>query len=163
MGEKRRDAPDLLLIAIDSAFSGRGWQGPTLCGSVRGVTLETALFRPQSHRKCIWDHVLHAAYWKYSVTRALGSRSAARFERVGANWPALPVDPTPAAWTRDIALLKQSHSRLRKAVAAIEPDRLMSRERGRKWRLADYVLGIAAHDAYHTGQIQLLKRLSKAG
>ncbi len=30
---------------------------------------------------------------------------------------------------------------------------------GKRWTFGEMVLGIAAHDAYHTGQIQLLKRL----
>ncbi len=30
---------------------------------------------------------------------------------------------------------------------------------GRRWTYGQLLLGIAAHDAYHTGQIQLMKRL----
>ena len=30
---------------------------------------------------------------------------------------------------------------------------------GKRWTYGELALGIAAHDAYHTGQIQLLKRL----
>ncbi len=31
----------------------------------------------------------------------------------------------------------------------------------RKWSYGDLIAGVLAHDAYHTGQIQLLKRLWK--
>jgi len=33
---------------------------------------------------------------------------------------------------------------------------------GKGWTLGELILGIAQHDAYHTGQIQMLKRLWKA-
>jgi uncharacterized damage-inducible protein DinB len=31
----------------------------------------------------------------------------------------------------------------------------------RKWTYGELIIGVAAHDAYHTGQIQLLKRLGR--
>jgi len=31
--------------------------------------------------------------------------------------------------------------------------------RGKRWTLGELIVGIAQHDAYHAGQIQMLKRL----
>ena len=46
------------------------------------------------------------------------------------------------------------------AVRALAEERLGAvPPEGRRWTYGELVLGIAAHDAYHTGQIQLLKRL----
>ena len=46
------------------------------------------------------------------------------------------------------------------AVAAVRPERLGRRPpSSRRWTYGDLVIGIALHDAYHTGQIQLMKRL----
>ncbi len=33
--------------------------------------VEEAAWRPQADRHNIWEHVLHAAYWKYTVKRRL--------------------------------------------------------------------------------------------
>jgi uncharacterized damage-inducible protein DinB len=42
----------------------------------------------------------------------------------------------------------------------VDPTRLGRRPRGSKrWTYGELLVGIAMHDAYHTGQIQLLKRL----
>jgi hypothetical protein len=32
----------------------------------------------------------------------------------------------------------------------------------KRWTYGDLILGITVHDAYHAGQIQLLKRLARA-
>jgi len=172
----------VLLDCLDGAFGPRGWQGPTLHGSLRGVTVKAALFKPRPRRRCIWEIVLHAAYWKYAVRRhvedaaavahvarpgASASTASQKFDRSPANWPAVPTCSGKAAataWAKDRALLKREHELLRAAVERVDPGAWFSiPPRGRNWTLARYTVGIAAHDAYHCGQIQLLKRLAHEG
>jgi hypothetical protein len=46
------------------------------------------------------------------------------------------------------------------AALRVDPERLGRRPPGSKqWTYGELLVGIAKHDAYHTGQIQLLKRL----
>jgi hypothetical protein len=151
----------LLLATIDGAFAGRGWHGTTLSGSLRGLTPAQALCRPASGRHCVWEIVLHTAYWKYAVRcRLTGARPAGGFPRSPANWPAAPVTATMSAWRADVRLLRTMHAELRAAVAALPPRRLAARTPSGAWRMAELIHGAAAHDAYHTGQIQLIKRLT---
>jgi hypothetical protein len=105
--------------------------------------------------------MLHAAYWKYSVAAALGESSLDSFPRSPSNWPRHSAPADDRAWRADIALLKEMHGRVRAAVESTDPDRLFELIPGRKVRAIDLIAGIAAHDAYHTGQIQLLKRLAR--
>ena len=137
---------ELLLDVIDRAFDKAAWHGTTLKGSLRGLKPKTALWRPAPDRHNIWELVLHAAYWKYIVTRRLTGDTETRFPRSPSDWPRIPDEPTQAALTRDVALLVAEHARLRGAVAP-------------GWPVLRLVHGIAAHDLYHTGQIPLLKRL----
>ena len=59
-----------------------------------------------------------------------------------------------------MALLRNEHERLIAAVEAVPDRRLGERPTGaKKWTYGELISGIAQHDAYHTGQIQLLKRL----
>jgi hypothetical protein len=72
------------------------------------------------------------------------------FPLKGSNWFARPVAMTPEAWRSDLTLLEDMHRKMRAAIAGLAPrdlDRISS--------------GIAAHDVYHAGQIQLLKRLHR--
>lgn len=160
---------ELIGIVLDGAFRGRGWQGPTLLGSLRGVTLDEAGKRPAPGRHCIWEHVLHAAYWKYAILRALRGDADDAFPRKPANWPQMPARPTLAHWKRDIALLKDLHECVVEAALAVPTaklHRIPATPRGenqRTWTHAQYIAGSAAHDQYHCGQIQLIKRLIRAG
>jgi len=149
----------LLLDLFDQAFNRRAWHGTGLWGSIRGLTYRDALWRPGRGRHNVWEVVLHAAYWKYIVRRRLTRDPTLAFPRVGSNWPALPAKPDAAAWRRDVALLKEEHRLLRAAIVRFPVTRLNARGWRSTWTNAQHISGIAAHDLYHAGQIQLLKRL----
>ena len=151
---------DALLEALDQAFDRRSWHGTNLRGSIRGVSHDEALWRPAPGRHNIWEVVLHAAYWKYAVHRRLvGGVKRGSFPRPPSDWPGLPTPASATAWKADVALLEAYHARLREAVASLPPASLW-RRRG-TWRAFDQIAGITAHDLYHAGQIQLLKRLQR--
>ena len=144
----------LLLHLIDEGYEHKAWHGPTLRGSIRGVSAIEAARRPGRGRHSIWELVVHAAYWKYAVRRRLTGTKRGAFPRTGSNWLAVPDPATPAAWKRDIALLAAEHRALREVVARVGT--LTPRRR----RL---IAGVALHDVYHAGQIQLVKRLIRSG
>ena len=147
---------ELLLLNLDHAFEVSAWHGTTLKGALRGLTEEQACFRPAPDRKNIWELLLHAAYWKYQVRRWILDEPKGTFGRKPANWP------EPTTLKDDIAFLKEEHRKLRAAIEGFDAERLPDRcaEGGPRW--AQMLVGIAAHDIHHTGQIQLLKRLAPA-
>jgi len=151
----------LLTENIQPPRGRQGWHGgATPLGAVRGMPVATALWRPAPGRKCIWELTLHIAYWKYAVRRRLEGGTAPRFPRSPANFPALPAVPDQATWDADRALLRQEHERLLEVVAAIPPSHYGRQvQSGRRWTVGELILGIAQHDAWHTGQIVMLKRM----
>jgi uncharacterized damage-inducible protein DinB len=151
----------LLLEVIDQAFDRRAWHGTALWGSIRGLSAREAAWRPARRRHNIWEVVLHTAYWKYIVRRRLTRDLELVFPRAGSNWPPLPATRDAAAWRRDVALLKEQHRLLRAAIARFPAARLNARGWRSTWTNAQHVYGIASHDLYHAGQIQLLKALSR--
>jgi len=151
----------LLLEVIDQAYTAPAWHGTPLKGSLRGVTARQALWRPGAQRHCIWDLVLHTAYWKCMVRRRLLRDPEIAFPREGSNWIAPPRPANEAAWKRERALLDEQHRLLRQAVAGLRRKDLNRRGWRSKWRVKAEVYGIASHDLYHAGQIQILKRLMK--
>jgi hypothetical protein len=150
----------VLLDFIDQAFKGPSWHGTPLWGSLRGVTAEEARKRPGAGRHSVWELTLHAAYWKYVVRRRLTRDESLEFPRSPSNWPEIASIPVESAWKEDKALLKREHDLLRDAVA-----RFPAKELGRKAWKSQYtnlvtIEGIASHDLYHCGQIQLVKKLT---
>jgi uncharacterized damage-inducible protein DinB len=150
-----------LLFLIDTAYDRVSWHGTNLRGSLRGLTPTQAAWRPSPRRHNIWELVVHAAYWKYVVWRRLTGAARGSFAESGSNWFSRPQEMSLSAWKADLAMLGETHRTLRTVVAATEPRDLDRRlgSGGRTTRRA-LITGIAAHDFYHAGQIQLLKRLS---
>jgi hypothetical protein len=151
---------DLMLRLIDQAFDQKSWHGPNLRGSLRGVEPALAAWRPGPERHCIWEIAVHAAYWKYIVRRRLLGEKRGSFPLKGSNWFARPVAVSAAAWAEDIELLEQTHRSMREAVAGLSAANLEVTPPGSKVSNLNLIAGIAAHDVYHAGQIQLLKRLA---
>ncbi len=159
---RRTDARiELLLEVLDQAFDRKSWHGTTLRGSLRCVTPVEALWRPGPGRHNIWELTVHAAYWKYAVRRRLAADAAGSFARKPSNWPEVPATPDARTWKRDIVLLEGEHRQLREVVRTMPPVRLDERSPQGVWTNAEEIHGVAAHDLYHTGQIQLIKRLMR--
>jgi hypothetical protein len=149
------DVLSVLLANLDAAYEKRGWHGTNLRGSLRGLTVDDALWRPGAARHNIWELTAHAAYWKYAARQKLRGGKRGSFELKGSNWFTARPDADERAWRELIGLLDREHRRLREAIASLTPAELRD---AKKLRL---VYGIAAHDLYHTGQIQVLKRLRR--
>lgn len=154
---------ELLLRVIDQAFDRKSWHGTNLAGSIRGLDVETASWRPHQRRHNIWEIVVHAAYWKYATWRQLTDGPRGSFPVKGSNWFRRPEAGSgeQERWKADVALLRDTHRSLRSAVAALDPKELISQPKGSKLSRLTLITGIAAHDLYHAGQIQLLKRLAE--
>lgn len=148
-----------VLALLDEAFNKKSWHGTNLRGSIRGLTAKQAAWRQSPNRKCIWDHVLHTAYWKYTVWRRLTGEKRGSFPLKGSNWFSVPKPASEKAWREHVALLEAQHARLREAVESLSPRQLGAKVSGSKLTNDFLIRGIAFHDIYHAGQIQLLKRL----
>jgi len=156
-----------LLAILDQAYDRRSWHGTNLRGSIRGVSMERAAWRPSRSRHNIWEIVVHAAYWKYAARRRLTGDARRSFPLKGSNWFERPGRPprvrlkadATGVWRSDIALLDEMHCALLDAVAHLSPDSLHRRIARSKDTSFSLITGAAAHDLYHAGQIQLLKRL----
>jgi len=151
----------LLLHLIDEAYTKKAWHGTNLRGSIRGLTAQQAAWRPDPTRHNIWEIVLHTAYWKYIVRRRLLGETKGSFPLKGSNWIEQPLDMTENTWCRDIRLLDEMHRSMCEAIVLLKPSDLNRKPAGSKVSHASIISGIACHDVYHAGQIQLLKRLMK--
>ncbi|MEP7270275.1 MAG: DinB family protein [Acidobacteriota bacterium] len=150
---------DILLMHLKEAFDQPSWHGVNLLGSIRRLKAEEAGWRPGKDRHNAWEIAVHAAYWKYNVYRRLAGEARGSFPLKGSNWFTRPPEGTPLEWKNDIQLLREFHRRLTSAVAEFDGSRLDERAGGSKFTFRRLILGAGAHDLYHAGQIQLLKRL----
>jgi uncharacterized damage-inducible protein DinB len=161
-----KDAPQsqiaLLLALLDQSYDQKAWHGPNLRGAIRRLSAAEAAWRPNPRRHNIAEHVLHAAYWKYAVRRRLLGEKRGSFPLKGSNWFVVPESLREETWRGYLSLLDEQHRSLRHAVAELPEVCLHRPSPGSRFVAAELIYGIASHDLYHVGQIQLLKRLQMA-
>ena len=150
------------LALVEDGFRKPAWHGPNLRSALRGVTPEEALWRPAKGRHNIWEIAVHAAYWKYTVARRLTGTRKRDFPEKGRNWfprngPA--KDDAKKRWKSDLAMLEGMHDQLLNAITDPEESDLTRPMSGNRHSAVRLIAGIAMHDAYHAGQIQILRKL----
>jgi uncharacterized damage-inducible protein DinB len=129
-------------------------------GCLRGVSPEAAGWKPGPSRHSVWELSLHIAYWEYAVRRILDDLPSGGFSRSPSDWPAVPESRSEGEWKVDRALARREHEALTEAIRAFDPRRLDDLAPGSgSYRCIDLMHGAIMHSTYHTGQIQLAKRL----
>ena len=163
MSARVGSASAVLIHALDEAFGNAAWHGPSLRSALRGVSAREASRRLGSNRHNIREIVLHAAYWKNRVRQRLIGGARTPFPLPGSNW-FRRTGASEKEWREERRLLEREHLALRRAVAGFPEARLRKPLPGSRQRTAlREIAGVALHDVYHTGQIQLLKTLHRKG
>jgi hypothetical protein len=148
---------------VRRSVHGDAWHGTALLEALDAFSAADAGARPIPSAHSPWEIALHTVAWTEEVSRRLGGQEPALPER--GDWPSAP-EPEESAW----ALLREevivAHSAVAEALAAFPFERLdevvggQQREPplgdGTSYRVMLH--GLAQHNAYHTGQLLLLRR-----
>jgi uncharacterized damage-inducible protein DinB len=144
------------------AHEGPAWHGASLVENLAGINAEQAASRPIPDAHSVWEIVLHLTGWTREVARRLaggGPRAPAE-----GDWPAVGRVSAPA-WTQALSALGEAHAALADAVGRFPEARWNERVGGERdaplgtgVSHAAMVAGLLQHDAYHGGQIGLLRK-----
>jgi uncharacterized damage-inducible protein DinB len=146
---------------LRKGFENDPWHGPATSDLLAGVSAEQAAAWPVEGAHTIWELVLHMAAWQGEVLR-----------RFDGGVPGLPVEgdwPTPpetseSAWREALEGLEESLHRLCDRLERASDEDLAdrvgqaSRPLGTGVTKREMVLGLLQHNAYHGGQIALLRK-----
>lgn len=153
------DAVRCLIETLERAYRAKSWHGTGLRGSLRRVPVEARLWRPGPERPNAWELMVHAAYWKYIVLKALEPEAGHAFGERGSNFFLREEGLGEADWKEDLARLDGFHLRVLGAAARLRPADLDQPARGRAESAFTLLAGLAAHDLHHAGQVQLIRKL----
>lgn len=143
---------DDVLWLLDTTFAAWNWAHKSVRDAVKDLAVPEAAWRPGRHTHSVWEQINHIAHWKAYIVRRIRGRRP----RAHQAWPA--AGRTAGDLRRSIDRLTRLHDDLRAAVLDIEPE-TFARSRSGKYPLARLLLGSAAHDSYHVGQILLTRKL----
>jgi hypothetical protein len=150
-----------LVSLLRASYDGDPWHGPSLAAVLDGIDAGLAARRPLVGRHSIWELVLHVTGWTCEVSRRLGGGEPAL--PAGGDWPAV-ASTEARSWANALRGLEDAHRALVDAVAALPDDRwsqpvgdLRDPALGTGTTMGEMIVGLAAHHAYHAGQIALLR------
>jgi len=148
----------LIAEQLRRAFEGDAWHGPALLELLEDVDAATAAAQPLPDAHSIWELVLHVAVWDDAACRRLAGN---KWQPEGTdNFPVVPK-PTAAAWRKAVAHAKRAHDVLVKTVKGLPEARLRDRVPGKKYDFYFMLHGVAQHELYHAGQIEILKKAQR--
>ena len=154
---------DRIVDELEREHGGDAWHGTPLRQILAGVGHTDAMARPYDGVQTIWELVLHITAWKNEVRRRVGGAPAGA--PAEGDWPAPPATPDAELWRAAVDALEDAHRALVATVSRLGEAQVFAptndpRERETGQGVSYYVLlhGIAQHDAYHSGQIALLKK-----
>lgn len=159
---------ELIRDEIRRSFEGPAWHGPALLEALADVTSAEALRHPVQGAHSAAELLLHCLAWTEEVTRRLAGADAA-LPALG-DWP--PVEELDAgSWDRLREELAGAADALDRALAAFPAERLREKVRGPVHdpplgsgiRFDVMLHGLAQHNAYHGGQVAILKRSLRSG
>lgn len=148
---------------IRRSLHGPAWHGPALLELLADVTPKEAHTRVFADAHTIAELAEHALAWVEEVTKRLGGATAGTPER--GDWPE-QKDQSESAWRARIESLRVAGEELDALLATLPADRLLDVVAtsepdipdGGGVRVTVMLQGLAQHNAYHGGQVALLKK-----
>ena len=147
---------------LRKGWDGDPWHGPGTLSLVEGLDAAAAAARPAAPAHSIWELVLHMTSWQNEVRRRLAGAQPAQPEE--GDWPAVG-ETSPAAWRGAVSALGASLEELARAVEELPPsvlDRPVGATRdaplGTGVSCREMIHGLVQHNAYHSGQVAVLRK-----
>lgn len=146
---------DTIIEQIRRAHEGPAWFGPSVREALQNVSAEQASYHRNESSHSIWEIVLHITAWRTFAREWLDNASKEVTPEL--DWPRR-ASTNDEAWQSSLQDLDDSARLLCERVALLSESDLERIVDGRDYSVEVLLLGIPQHDAYHTGQIMLLKK-----
>jgi len=131
------------------------WIGTNFRETLQGVPAATARATAGNSPNSIWQLVFHVIYWRTTVINRLsGNLNPPPFKDMS-----LPDTMDEEAWRRTQLDFETTYHLLRSTLMHFNPELLHQPSVKPEQTNYQLIMGCLQHDAYHLGQLVLLKRL----
>lgn len=153
--------PQQLADAFRRSIDGDAWHGPNLESLLTELTLAQAMWRPAKGLYSIAELTWHLHFWLQELRAVAGGR-AYRNVSVEEQWPpkgAKQLLTNEAAWQDLVAAVVACSQSVGQQLAKLSAKEFTRPLEQRDYDLEFFLLGMLQHNAYHGGQISLLRKL----
>ncbi len=141
---------------LERTFRGGAWHGPAVAEALDGVTAAAASLRPVAGGHTIWQIVHHVGVW-IDVARRRIEGEALEDVPESEDWPSR-LGPSAPEWEAEVEALEEAHRRLFATVKGLDDSRLGDPVGGSDPTVRGMLFGVLQHNAYHAGQIMVLRK-----
>jgi hypothetical protein len=145
---------DRIASLMEQIFEGDPYYGPSVMGTLEGVTAVLAVQKPPWSAHSIWELVSHLTA-ELNYAREVINGTAGPWVEGETTWPAI-TDNSEIAWQRAIKELKNANRELVHIVKQLDDsilDQQPAQVRGPYYLMLH---GAMQHNIFHSGQISLL-------
>jgi uncharacterized damage-inducible protein DinB len=141
---------------LERSFRGGAWHGPSVLEALEGIAAAEASRSLVAGAHTIAELAAHIGVWIDVGRRRIEGEAVAGVP-ADVNFPAAGAASTER-WRQTLAELEQAHRRLHTLVLGLDDERLEGGVAGSDPTVRGLLLGIVQHNAYHAGQIVMLKK-----
>ena len=130
--------------------------------AIAGLPVELRGVRPEQVPYSAWQLVEHLRIAQRDILDFCTNANGAGYRHLAwpeAYWPATAEPPTDAAWEEAVAVIANDLERFEALLTAVDADLLTPFAWGEGQTLLREAFLIADHNAYHLGELVLLRRL----
>jgi uncharacterized damage-inducible protein DinB len=156
---------DALREDLRNVYDGEPWHGSSITAVLAGVDAKSAALRSIPSGHTIWELVLHMTVWTREVTSRVGGAAP---KSPPEDWPKAKPGGGETAWRSALEDLAAAQKELETAVESLDAKdliRWIGDQRdpalGAGVTVGTLIRGLLQHDAYHEGQIAILKRAAE--
>jgi uncharacterized damage-inducible protein DinB len=141
---------------FNDLFDGSPWIDVNVMSTLNDISAKQAATKPFPNFNSIWEVVNHMIRWRETVLRRLHGEI---IESPEDNYFSFIRDRSDSAWQQTKLQFAESHTLWQSSIKKLNRKTLYSQEEQQRFSNYELIMGILQHDAYHLGQIQLLKKL----
>jgi DinB family protein len=150
--------PQRISKQFNLLFHGTPWIDANISSTLKEFTWRDAASRVRPGMNSTWEIVNHLISWRETALKRLTGQAV---EIPADNFFRPVTGMSPASWKETQKRFAASHAgwkRYFKKLSAVDLNKNYSAKNFTRYEL---ILGILQHDAYHLGQIRLLRRMKR--
>jgi len=150
-----KDQEQLIKLFTD-LFDGSPWIDVNIVNTLDEITAKEAATKPFPDFNSIWEIVNHVISWRDTVLKRVHGEN---IESPEDNYFSFIRDRSENSWQKTKERFRESQVKWLKDIKKFKSKELHAKHDFSTFSNYELMLGVVQHDAYHLGQIRLMKKL----
>lgn len=150
-----------LLKQFDRCYNENGWF-VAVRNAIGGIGVEQVAWKPNDSVNCIWETLSHLTYYNHAYLQRFKGIDY-EYDVSDNNETFSTGEYTEEDWQADVARFDEVMTEWRRLIAEADESKFFEPVPANTTRIwADLLADVNAHNAYHGGQILLLRKLQSS-